>query len=472
MERIKYDPYPFQEKAIKKGLEVLKSDKERKEILVAPTGAGKSIIIAELAQRLPKKGNILVVQPSKELLIQNLEKIESLGVKPSVFSASLGSKDIGRITYATRQSLKPEMFKKSSIKYVIVDECHLGARNNSVFVSFLKKIGVNNVLGLTASPVFLDQTMMQGAVLKMMNRTRGKFFKDICHVVPIKEVIKLKKWTPLEYKKHEFDRSGLVLNSTGADYTTESIQLNYVQADLDSKILGVLRTIPKNESVLIFVPDISNIEQLAEKIKGCGYVHSKVDAKYREKVVNGFKDGSIQIAISQNVLLTGFDKPDLIHVIDAYPTNSFVVHYQKYGRAVRIHPNKKVAYIHDLVGNTEKFGEIEKLNFENIPGYGWGMFTDNILLTAVPMSEKLNVTKEQLISGKGLKKGSGGFDFSMNMDTKDDCKINFGKHKGKTFKAIYKEDKGYLLWMNNEIKKGTFKMKHPTLERLLKETFR
>src|SRR5881396_2876599 len=75
------------------------------ELVVLPTGAGKSVVIANLAHRLNQP--ILILQPSKEILEQNYDKLlryipkEDIGI----YSASMGQKEVGHYTLATIQSI-------------------------------------------------------------------------------------------------------------------------------------------------------------------------------------------------------------------------------------------------------------------------------------------------------------------------------------------------------------------------------
>lgn len=447
---VKYTPFVFQEVAVNIGMEVLKDIQGRSEVLVAATATGKSIIIAEIAKRLPKNGNILVVQPNKELLEQNLEKIESLGIKPAVYSASLNRKEIGRITYATPLSLKIADFEGKNFKYLIIDECDLNTQGNSGLKKFKDALGIKSVLGLTASPIYLRNSRA-GSQLKIMTRVKDKFFKDICHVVQIQEMIAHKRWSKIVYKTYDFDPKGLILNSNGSDYTEASLASNFVEAETDLKIVNLLKTIDKKESVLIFVPSIENVEALCAKIEGAVCVHSKTPEKLRKEYIDGFKSGKYQVMVNSLVFTAGFDYPKLMHIIDAYPTKSARVYIQKIGRLVRIHEEKPFGTYHDLADNVTNFGEVEKITFEKIEGYGWGMFSGDILLTGVPLAEKPQVTKESLKKKKNKASLDKFFDFSFDFsaDKETDVKITFGKYKGMTVQDVYKKDKGYLQWLNN-----------------------
>jgi DNA repair protein RadD len=65
--------------------------KREPAVIVLPTGAGKSLVIAELARIA--KGRVLVLAHVKELVEQNYEKYKSYGLEAGIFSASLGKKD-------------------------------------------------------------------------------------------------------------------------------------------------------------------------------------------------------------------------------------------------------------------------------------------------------------------------------------------------------------------------------------------
>ena len=94
-------------------------------LLVLPTGSGKSLIVAGIARDYPTE-NILILQPSKEILEQNYAKILNFVDDPEeagIYSASLNQKNIRRVTLATIGSIGIyEDFYKFGI--IIIDEAH------------------------------------------------------------------------------------------------------------------------------------------------------------------------------------------------------------------------------------------------------------------------------------------------------------------------------------------------------------
>ena len=77
----------YQRAAVDASLRFLRSESPENGVIVLPTGSGKSIVIAAICYALDSP--VLIFQPSKEILVQNVEKLRRLGVSEiGVFSAS------------------------------------------------------------------------------------------------------------------------------------------------------------------------------------------------------------------------------------------------------------------------------------------------------------------------------------------------------------------------------------------------
>jgi len=120
---MRYTLRPYQQAASETGLAYLMEPKKRARngIIIQPTGSGKSLVIASIATQLDRPA--LVFQPSKEILQQNLEKLADYGYRASVFSASMGRREIGQITLATIGSVVRHAEQFADTPYVIIDEC-------------------------------------------------------------------------------------------------------------------------------------------------------------------------------------------------------------------------------------------------------------------------------------------------------------------------------------------------------------
>ena len=94
---------PYQQEAVQNTLNHFRKSSES-AVIVLPTGAGKSLVIAELARLAKHK--ILVLTHVKELVEQNAQKYKSYGLQASIFSAGLKEKSLQhQVTFASVQSL-------------------------------------------------------------------------------------------------------------------------------------------------------------------------------------------------------------------------------------------------------------------------------------------------------------------------------------------------------------------------------
>ena len=113
----------YQKEASDAAVKLFTGKTDKNGLIVIPTGGGKSLILADIASRL--EGPLLVFQPSKEILQQNFAKLQSYGIIDcGCYSASVGCKDINRITFATIGSVMNHMRDFDCFKNIIVDEAH------------------------------------------------------------------------------------------------------------------------------------------------------------------------------------------------------------------------------------------------------------------------------------------------------------------------------------------------------------
>ena len=415
----------YQSEAVEAGVDFLLGSQKGNGILVQPTGSGKSLVIANIAKRL--NGKVVVFQPSKELLEQNVGKYLSYGEQCEVYSASAGRKKIAKVTFATIGSVvnKPHLFKEFS--YCIVDECHLVSPDkNSMYQKFFAELNLK-VLGLTATPIRNKRYSFPDPHTKccMLDRMRPKFFSKYLYVTQIKEMVDAGYFAETSYHSFDFDSGTLRTNSTGGAYTEQSIDSAFQKNDTIEKVVRVYNGLVRKgvvKHVLIFTDSVAHAEILAERI-GCKMVSGTTKKKERSSVLSDFKKGVTKAVVNVGVLTTGFDFPELDCLINARPTMSISLYYQIVGRAVRPHATKEKAHIIDMVGNFKKFGRVEDFVFEN-KGNGWMLHNGKKILTNVDVREIDDALDEANLPAGMV--------------------IGFGKHKGT---ALSKVPQGYLMYV-------------------------
>jgi DNA repair protein RadD len=371
-------PRDYQDKAIDAGYDFFAEKKHYNAFQVVPTGAGKSIIAANIIGRINEPMGIL--QPSKEILQQNFSKYISYGYRAGIYSASAGMKFIDDVTFCTIGSVvnKPHLFKKH--RKWIIDECHLVNAEEGMYKDFMVALDHPKVLGLTASPYRLEQTGYGTSMLKFLNRTNPRFFNKVNYYIQNMPLFEAGHLADLEYWDFTvIDRKQLILNSSGSDYTTESLRRYYAKIDFPKKTIEMgNRLLAKRKNLVVFCSLISEAKTVQKGIPGSYVVSNDTPDDERDRILSQFKRGLIKCVINVGIISIGFDFPELEACLLAFSTMSLARYYQSIGRVMRPHINKIKAWIIDLGGNMQRFGPIETMEirqdkglfFIYNPGYG------------------------------------------------------------------------------------------------------
>ena len=382
----------YQQKASDAAVRFFNDTKSKKNaVMVLPTGAGKSLVIADIASRL--EGHTLVFQPSKEILEQNYLKLCSYGILDcSIYSASFGRKEVSRITFATIGSVvnHPELFR--NFQNIIIDECHLVNPKEGMYKSFLSMLKCK-VLGLTATPYRLSSSRDFGSMLKFITRTRPCIFSEVIYQVQISTLLDMGYLAKVNYYEQPppyWNSKNLKPNTTGADYTDRSVIQEYERIDFYGWLVSIVnrllynrKTGIKRKGILVFTRFLKEAEQLTWSIPGCAIVSGDTPKKERERILEAFKAGEIPVVANVGVLTVGFDYPELDTVVMARPTMSLALYYQIVGRCIRPHPDKECSWFVDLCGNIKRFGEVKDLRLVDGGGGKWAVYSKGRQLTNV-----------------------------------------------------------------------------------------
>ena len=435
---------PYQVEPVRKAIDFFRQDGPDPALLVLPTGAGKSIIAAEVAAACPDP--ILVVQPTKELLEQNLDKYRLLcgELAPAgIYSASFGKKQIDHVTFATIGSIKSigAEFRQLGFRKMLIDEAHLYPRKEqSMLGEFLRDSGIRHVLGMTATPLKLESfSEKQGdhfdkwSELVMLTNPSpsGSFFRSILHITQVQEMTGLGYWSPLRYEVLPFDRSGLSYNTSGTEYTEDSVVSAYEANNIRANILAALAWHRERKHCIVFVPSVEEASILPALCPNSAYVCGETPKKERAEIFRAFRAGEIRVLFGVSVFGTGFDCPKIDMIILGNSMASMARYYQYCGRGVRIDPQKNDCIIVDAGGNVERFGKIEDIRY--MQDGRWQMYgTDDKLITSVPIHTLGCLGREDVLRSL--------------MSVYINERFRFGKHRDKAYRDI---PISYLSWLLN-----------------------
>lgn len=439
----------YQQAAVDAAKECVKAKKNG--ILVMPTGSGKSLVIASLAKQLG--GRIVVLQPSKEILEQNYEKMQNFGFwNIGVFSASCGRKDTGQITFATIGSVisHKELFEKCDL--VIVDECHLCNSKEGMYSDFLNHLDLPTI-GLSATPYRLrnyndNQTGDHVAESRILTRTRPRIFDKIVHIAQVKDLFEQGYLCPIEYVcSDDYDSTTIAPNSTGQGYDDDALE-RYNQAQrIPDRIAGAVVGSDRRH-ILIFTNFRTESYQVLQKLKASNIPAAEISADSskdeRESLLRRFKSGEIRCVVNVGVLTTGFDFPQLDCIVLGRPTKSVALYYQMVGRGIRTAPDKPSCKLVDLCDNVKRFGRIETFEIYDSNGNKLWRLRSNIG----------NLTGVDVTTGRDLE----GQKFSFSHDEEvgqEDVIVPFGKYKNQ---PVSQCGSGYLYWAADNMKNPKWKL--------------
>jgi len=395
---------PYQEKAITAGIKALKG--KSNDVIVAPTASGKSVITAGIAEEL--NDHTLILQPSKEILVQNYNKLLEYGIDDiSMFSDSMKSKEISKYTYATIGSIykKPELFKH--FKYVIVDECHAIDPKNferskkGMYASFFTAIGNPRVLGLTASPYRMvqkyfkeDEDMYYSSYLQVLNRIHPFFFKKFCYNISIQSLYDQGFLCPLDYYTHSdtyIDVNNLPVNKSGSDYDETALDdFMSLPENVEKIIAAVIKYDSQIKHNLIFCSSKRQARLVANGLVSLGFDCDTLfsEDKERDKKIGDFKSGKNKRLIVVGMLTTGFDFPGLDCVTVGRPMFSLALWYQIVGRGMRLDPTNlfKRSKVIDCTNNLARMGRVETIRMgKEADGFRDTVETEVGVITGKPL---------------------------------------------------------------------------------------
>ncbi len=383
----------YQQEASDKGLEYFFDRKQKKPVIeIIPTAGGKSHVLADIASKLDAP--LVIFQPSREILLQNLQKIQNAGMpNATVYSASCGEKEISNVTLAMIGSIWDkggsdreikEAFKM--FKYIIVDECHLFSAKPSMYRSFFDAVG-EKMIGFTATPWRQSTDGFGGTQMKFLTRTNPRVFSKVIHVTQIKELEEQGYLAKTEYYPvNGFDRSKIRLNSTGADFDEVSERQYYDAINYDKRILQVIERLLDigKTSIICFTKFVKESKYLAEKLgnRAC-YVSGEMSIPERTRNLSMFKNEDRNVLFNVGVTKLGYDDPRLQVMVDTSPTRSLTTWMQKVGRVKRIHPDKETGWVVDLCNNLNVFGKVEDMDIVEDGKNQWVVMSKGRQLTNI-----------------------------------------------------------------------------------------
>jgi DNA repair protein RadD len=357
-----YQLRPYQQEAVDNTIKYFQRQRDP-ALIVLPTGAGKSLVIAELAS--VARGRVLVLAHVKELVEQNHAKYQSYGLNAGIFSASLGKKDtLQKAIFGSVQSVArapDDFFQDFSL--LVIDECHRVAEDGDTqYQEIIQKLRLANprlcILGLTATPYRLGL----GWIYEYSHRgelktEQARFFKRCVFELPLSFMIKNKFLTmPIKVDIPVTSYDFSELTESGRLYTVAEVEeLLKHQKRLTPLIVSNIVDITQRfqrQGVMIFTASVKHAEEVLSYLPAgeARAVLGDTHTNERDQIVEDFKQRKFKYLVNVSVLTTGFDAPHVDVVAILRPTESNGLYQQIVGRGLRLAPEKSDCFILDYTG--------------------------------------------------------------------------------------------------------------------------
>jgi DNA repair protein RadD len=367
----------YQIEALQKLFDYWRLKLGKNPLISAPTGSGKSLIIAEFIRSVQTQTpsvRILVVTHVKELIEQNRDELIKHweDARTGIYSAGLDERNTWAPTiFAGIQSIYKHVSEFGRIDVVIVDEAHLIPRTSDTryqkFISEITKLNPKVVIwGATATPYRLDSGLL----------TEGKdaIFDGVAYNVDMKKLIADGYLVPVVSKGGVMKIDLHDVHVQAGEYNAKELAHAADDPQLVKLAVEEIVSYGKDRKAwLIFASGILHAEHVMEEIQKygveCKIITGETPDDEREKTVREFREGKIRCIVNVMVLTTGFNAPpcDLIALLTA--TQSTGKYVQMVGRGMRTNPGKTNCLLLDYGQNVLRHGpidEVDPVNRKNV----------------------------------------------------------------------------------------------------------
>lgn len=302
--------------------------------VVAPCGAGKSVIISEIARMTTGKGNrVLFLVHRRELIDQIRGTFQANGV------------DLSRVEFGMVQTIVRKLDRIEKPALIITDESHhgLAASYRKIYDHFADV----RRLGFTATPIRLNGSGL------------GDINDILIEEVDAEWLVENSFLSPYKYYAPKLINTELLKLNNLSEFSNSSIDNAMESKTIYGDAVKHYQELAAGEQAIAYCHSIQASLQVKEEFLKHGIIAEHIDAKTpraeRDSIIGKFRTREIQVLTNVDLIGEGFDVPDCSTVIMLRPTKSLSLFIQQSMRGMRYRPDK-TSIIIDHVDNVREFG--------------------------------------------------------------------------------------------------------------------
>ena len=323
-------------------------------LLVADTGAGKTVIAAEIIRRaVQAKQRVLVLAHRRELITQASRKLHAAGCDHGVLLPDYKSRPGERVQVASIATLHARAVRRRNIRLppadlIVIDEAHHARA--STYSQVIEKYPNANILGLTATPCRSD------------GRGLGNVFQKLIQCPSVADLIAAKYLVPtVVYAPSIPDLRGVRVKRD--DYVEAQLAQRMDQPKLVGDIVTHWLRLAERRPTVVYATGVAHSLHIRDEFRRANVLAEHIDGKtpvdQRDAILAGLANGTVEVVCNAMVLTEGWDQPCVSCIVLARPTKNLGLYRQIVGRGLRPAPGKTDCRILDHASATFEHGFAE-----------------------------------------------------------------------------------------------------------------
>lgn len=321
----------------------------KKQLIVLPTGAGKTIVFSHLPLIKKDVLPMLVLAHREELLDQAKTKIGWSNPELSI-DIEQGDKHAGHTdivvasvpTLGRAESKRIEKYPKDYFKSIVIDEAHHASA--PTYRRILDYFNSDFVLGVTATPQRSDNTRLTDV------------FDDVVYYKTIQDLIEDGFLCSLVGYRVKTTTDISSVASHDGDYVASQLEDAINNPTRNAAIVSAYNNLVPDSKAIVFCAGVKHANDLASSFTSSQIttevILGSTPSDVRSDILQRFKEGSVKVLVNVGVLTEGFDEPTIQTIILARPTRSNLLYTQIVGRGTRLSEDKPHCTIIDIADTT------------------------------------------------------------------------------------------------------------------------
>lgn len=320
---------------------------KRRQLLVLPTGGGKTVCFSYMAGAAKSKGlRVWILAHRVELLEQISKTLRAFGIQHGMIAPGYIGDRRQQVQVASVFTLARRLDRYETPDLIIVDEAH-HAISKSTWGTVIGAFPAARLLGVTATPI------------RLSGEGLGDLFECMVQGPTVADLIAQGALSPYRlFAPAGVDLSGI--HSRMGDFVRGELDEAMNKRSITGDAVSHYRKLAPGKRAIAFCVSVEHAEAVALQFREAGIpaqsIDGSMDKVLRSQVLASFTAGDIRVLTSCDLVSEGFDVPAIEVAILLRPTQSLGLYLQQVGRALRTFPGKSEAIILDHAGNVKRHG--------------------------------------------------------------------------------------------------------------------